>query len=274
MKHSLLLVGKNKATIDDFFNQLNLEFALISCSMRYEDMDNHLELCKPDLFVICLGGEEQSELKRFAELYHKLVKKEIKIVFVGSEAECTAFSAATEIPADFTVLKPITIMEIGVKLSVYLKNLEKSKELAAQEEAKRLEELKAAEATKLEEANQNRRKHILVVDDEPIMLKTIQEQLIENYDVATAISGKIALKFLEKKGTDLILLDYEMPVENGAEIMAKIRENPQYDNIPIIFLTGVTDREKIRQVLALKPQGYILKPIDREKLLTTIAQHI
>lgn len=114
------------------------------------------------------------------------------------------------------------------------------------------------------------RKHILVIDDDPLMLKSIKNQLQENYDVATAINGKIALKFLSSKHTDLILLDYEMPVETGPDILKKIRDNSNAKDIPVIFLTGIMERDKIEKALSLKPQGYLLKPVDHTKLLETI----
>lgn len=102
------------------------------------------------------------------------------------------------------------------------------------------------------------------------MLKLIKEHLHEDYDIATAINGKLALKFLEKKRTDLIFLDYEMPDMNGPQVLEKIRENQELSDIPVVFLTGISEREKIEKVLSMKPQGYVLKPIDREKLITTI----
>lgn len=120
------------------------------------------------------------------------------------------------------------------------------------------------------EPETSERKHILVVDDDPVMLKMLKEQLHDKYDVATAISGKIAMKFLERKKTDLILLDYEMPEESGPVVMEKIRAKDSSKDIPIVFLTGVSEREKITEALALKPQSYLLKPIDREKLLKVI----
>ena len=115
------------------------------------------------------------------------------------------------------------------------------------------------------------RKHILVVDDDPIMLKMIKEHLHDDYDIATAINGKIAMKFLENKSTDLILLDYEMPGENGPAVLEKIREKKSLDGIPVVFLTGVSERGKIQEALALKPQNYLLKPIDRDKLIEIIS---
>lgn len=106
------------------------------------------------------------------------------------------------------------------------------------------------------------------------MLKMLKEQLREDYDVATAVSGKIAMKFLERKKTNLILLDYEMPEENGPAVLEKLRANDATKDVPVIFLTGVSEREKIQEALALKPQSYLLKPVDREKLLNAITKFV
>ncbi len=114
------------------------------------------------------------------------------------------------------------------------------------------------------------RGHVLVVDDDPRMLRLIKEELRDKYDVATAINGKLAMKFLENKHTDLILLDYEMPVENGPMVLRKLRDREETRNIPVIFLTGINDKDKIQTALAMKPQGYILKPIDLKKLYAAI----
>ncbi len=119
-------------------------------------------------------------------------------------------------------------------------------------------------------AGKNGKKHILVVDDDPLMLRVIKRHLGDEYEVATAISGAVALKFLEKKATNLILLDYEMPGEKGPDILKKIRTDERLRNVPVVFLTGVGDSTKIQKVLGMKIQGYLLKPIDREKFLTTV----
>lgn len=120
----------------------------------------------------------------------------------------------------------------------------------------------------------SRRKHILVVDDDFRMLKLIKRYLEDSYDVATAVNGKVALKFLQSKMTNLILLDYEMPGENGPVVLEKLRANPATRNIPVVFLTGINDTKKIMQVLALKPQGYLLKPIEHDKLISEIQKVI
>lgn len=124
------------------------------------------------------------------------------------------------------------------------------------------------------EAGTTRRKHVLVVDDDSMMLKLMKEYLHEKYDVATALNGKIALKFLERKQTDLILLDYEMPGENGPAVLEQLRSSVDTRDIPVIFLTGVTEGRKIQEALALKPQSYLLKPIQRGSLLEAIRKVI
>lgn len=124
------------------------------------------------------------------------------------------------------------------------------------------------------EAGTTRRKHVLVVDDDSMMLKLMKEYLHEKYDVATALNGKIALKFLERKQTDLILLDYEMPGENGPAVLEQLRSSADTRDIPVIFLTGVTEGRKIQEALALKPQSYLLKPIQRGSLLEAIKKVI
>lgn len=116
------------------------------------------------------------------------------------------------------------------------------------------------------------RRHVLVVDDDSSMLRMIKDILGDRYDVAAAINGKVALKFLESRRTDLILLDYEMPGQSGAEVYEKILQNPALRHIPVIFLTGVSDRERIAAVLAMRPRGYLLKPIDSERLKKTVEE--
>lgn len=110
------------------------------------------------------------------------------------------------------------------------------------------------------------------MDDDYRILKIVKDYLHDKYDIATAPNGILARRFLKTKTTDLILLDYQMPDEDGPAVLSLLRKDPLTMFIPVIFLTGVTDRQKIAKALVLKPQGYLLKPIDRNKLLEMIAK--
>ena len=80
-------------------------------------------------------------------------------------------------------------------------------------------------------------------------------------------SGLQAIKWLGKNKADLILLDYEMPVTSGPQVLEMLRSDDETRSIPVIFLTGRSDKESVMSVLALKPEGYLLKNIEKEELL-------
>lgn len=119
-----------------------------------------------------------------------------------------------------------------------------------------------------------RRKRILVIDDDIRMLRVVKQHLEAEYDIATAIKGSLAIRFLRENKVDLILLDYEMPEEKGPDVLRKIREIAGAKDTPVLFLTGSAERKKIKAALELKPQGYLLKPIQQDVLLSRIKQII
>ncbi|MBP5151319.1 MAG: response regulator [Lachnospiraceae bacterium] len=117
-----------------------------------------------------------------------------------------------------------------------------------------------------------RRKNILIVDDDKDMLKMLRMFLADDYQVTIVDSGKLALEYIVKHTPDLILLDYMMPLFDGPHVLEIIRKREESKNVPVIFLTSVTDRDKIMQCLQLKPQGYLIKPTSREDLLKRVRE--
>ena len=119
------------------------------------------------------------------------------------------------------------------------------------------------------DAKKNRRKHILVVDDSGIMLTTIKEWLSDKYRVSLVNSAMNAITFLSTRTPDLILLDYEMPACTGAQFLEMLRTDSGND-IPVIFLTGHNEPETVKKVIALRPVGYLLKSLPKEKIVSMI----
>ncbi|MCR5008274.1 MAG: response regulator [Oribacterium sp.] len=111
------------------------------------------------------------------------------------------------------------------------------------------------------------KKHLLVVDDDPQYLSLVRQWLKEDYKVSMVNSGLQAIKFLEKNKVDLVLLDYEMPVTSGAQVLGMLRNDGRTERIPVFFLTGKSDKDSVMDVMSLKPEGYILKSIQRDELL-------
>ena len=118
----------------------------------------------------------------------------------------------------------------------------------------------------------NREQTILVVDDDAMMIRSIREMLQEKYDVIAAMVGEKALQLVEKKKPDLVLLDYAMPGMDGKRVFERILEMEYRKDTPVVFMTAVSDRKKIIEVLQHKPAGYVLKPPDKDKLMEKIEE--
>lgn len=108
-------------------------------------------------------------------------------------------------------------------------------------------------------SEENRKKKILVVDDSDLMRKNMINLLGDDYEVTESNSSISAIKTLAFNRPDLILLDYEMPVCDGKQTLEMIRMDQEIADIPVVFLTGRGDAESVRNVMALKPRGYLLK---------------
>ena len=85
-----------------------------------------------------------------------------------------------------------------------------------------------------------------------------------------ATSGVQAMSVIGRQHPDLILLDYAMPVYNGKKIFEVLKMSDETKDIPVIFLTGVSEHSKVEEIIELKPEGYLLKPPDRDKLFEMI----
>ena len=115
-----------------------------------------------------------------------------------------------------------------------------------------------------------KKKTILLCDDDGTFLKMVKGWLSDKYRVTIVTSGAQALMYIADNRPDLILLDYDMPVTSGPQVLEMIRSETKVDKIPVMFLTGKGDRESVLKVLSLKPDGYLLKSIERSKLIAAV----
>lgn len=114
------------------------------------------------------------------------------------------------------------------------------------------------------------RKCILAVDDTAIVLTRISDTLRNDYKVVTLNSGVRALKYLQQEKPDLILLDIQMAQKDGIETLKEIRAMNGREDIPVIMLTGVEDKDYVLKSVRLGICDYILKPFSSEDLIKRI----
>ena len=114
----------------------------------------------------------------------------------------------------------------------------------------------------LKRGHLGKRRKILVVDDSEFVLRAMEELLGKDYEVLLAKSGLSTIRAITLNRPDLVLLDYEMPICDGSQVLEMIRAEEDFSNIPVIFLTSRVDKESIKKVLTLKPAGYLSKSLD------------
>lgn len=207
------------------------------------EMDIHMiSEQKNNYEAIFLYTESDTDVKAKEVIYirDKAIEENIPVFYLGDDAE----DVKKIIPEH--VLKSVFKRPIDVKVT-----------------AKIVDEY-------IKDYGKQVKKKVLVVDDSGAMLRNVKGWLGEKYNVILANSGTMAIKYLATDRPDLVLLDYEMPVIDGRQVLEMIRTENEFRDIPVIFLTSKNDRESILKVMELKPEGYLLKTMEPERIVEEV----
>lgn len=116
---------------------------------------------------------------------------------------------------------------------------------------------------------------ILVVDDQPANIQVLGNVLGKlGHEIIPAADGPTALKRLAMRLPDLILLDLLMPGMDGCEVCQRLRENPEWRDIPVIFLSAADDKDFIVRALEAGGVDYITKPFNQAELISRVRTHL
>jgi CheY-like chemotaxis protein len=110
-------------------------------------------------------------------------------------------------------------------------------------------------------------KKVLVVDDNPVSRELVRE-VLENTDqyVLEAGNGEEALEMIFGEKPDIVLLDIQLPVFDGYEVLHRIRKDPHYRDLPVIALTAYAMQQDCEKALASGFNAFVTKPIDASAL--------
>jgi CheY-like chemotaxis protein len=130
--------------------------------------------------------------------------------------------------------------------------------------------------------SENTRRKILVVDDEPSIVKYLDALLRDNgYETLTAANGNEAMERTRSDRPDLICLDITMPEKSGIRFYRELKEDPELASIPVVIVTAVSgyggDPEPFKNFLNTRrqippPEEFISKPIDRDAFLEVLGR--
>ncbi len=116
---------------------------------------------------------------------------------------------------------------------------------------------------------------ILVVDDTSNNLRLLMDILVEqNYEVRLASNGSIALQSIQSSPPDLLLLDIIMPEMDGYEVCRRLKEDPQTQDIPVIFISALNELFDKVKAFSLGGVDYITKPFQTEEVLARVKTHL
>ena len=120
---------------------------------------------------------------------------------------------------------------------------------------------------------ENKKATILVVDDDKSNIDLILN-ILPHYDLITCLDGKTALKMVQQEDIDLILLDVVMPEMDGYEVCSILKVNPDFSNIPVMFLSAKDSIENINKGFNLGAVDYVTKPFNPTELKSRIKTHL
>lgn len=274
MKYKILLNGRNGGLVSDFIQHTDAFFDTLSTSECWQDIIGHFKVFQPDAYVCFVEREYERTINTINRLKEDSDYNGAAIFIISDAETCNSIEATSRYTANVVIRRPVTPDNLMLRITRYFDELNEAKERAeARVAARKAEE--AAKQAALEEAAaklaaSSEKKHILIVDDDRNVLKLVKAGLGDKYEITAMINGVMVDKLIDTKKVDLIILDYEMPIETGADIFRRLKKNPKAAHIPVCFLTGVSEREKILEVMSLKPHSYLLKPIDMDMLASTI----
>lgn len=235
----LIVMEKNSLFVRSAMEQ----FKELDYNVVLEDLDVQKISKLKDSFealILYMESDGQDKTQDIVFLRDKAVEEDIPIFYMGDEAEALKKLIPDHV-LQHVFQRPIDIKQVVQKIDEYIKNY-----------------------------GRHVKKKILVVDDSGAMLRNVKGWLENDYQVILANSGAMAIKYLATNRPDLVLLDYEMPVVDGSQVLEMIRTETEFSDVPVIFLTSKNDKDSILKVMALKPEGYLLKTMEPERIVQEI----
>jgi DNA-binding response OmpR family regulator len=116
---------------------------------------------------------------------------------------------------------------------------------------------------------------ILAVDDTPASLRLLTDLLQdEGYEVRSAIGGELALHAALSNPPELVLLDIRMPGMDGYEVCRRLKADPATRDVPVIFVSAVTETDEKVQGFGLGAVDFVTKPYQRDELMARVRTHL
>lgn len=242
MKKNILIISDSQTYLMGNIKTLlqNEDYEVFSAGFEVQNIFENLK--EPEAMMVYVEEDFEEHIQEMIYISDRSIESNTPIFLLGDEQDINALKeviTGAKIPLSFN--RPIDVKEVVSKVNEYIRNNGKSN-----------------------------KKKILVVDDSGAVLRNVKGWLEDKYQLTLANSGATAIKSLSLNKPDLILLDYEMPIVDGSQVLQMIRAEQDFCDIPVIFLTSKGDRDSVMKVMALKPEGYLLKTLPSADIIASI----
>ncbi|MBI5265725.1 MAG: response regulator [candidate division Zixibacteria bacterium] len=199
---------------------------------------NQIFTADPDIHVVVLevAGKSAGSLQFLREFKSDRRRSMIPVVAVGRELDTETVKAFVELHIDDIAALPLD---------------------------------KDHFRSRAQKLCEERRPTILVVDDEPAIRELLEEELKwERFRILTATSADEAIALVADTRVDLVVSDVAMPGKSGHDLLTFLKKN--HPHLPVIIITGFSDREMLKKLMALGADGFFTKPFHNNELITTV----
>lgn len=243
----ILLIGKFDSVFQTLNDELTKKYMVQVSIDNLKIIQDMIKLNTPDIIVMSLREMEQEDVTEMLETFKEAPNK-VAVICVGTTFEHERVKSYYDHMQFYSITYPYERLAV----------------------TKCIEQIARARGDGGNDGEAPRKRSVLLIDDNPTQLRAINSILCDHFEVHMATSGVRALTMILDEVPDIIFLDYEMPHYNGVQTMQMIRELPMSKKVPIVFLTGMKDKEHFESVLELRPDGYLLKPVSKKRLLEMI----
>ncbi len=243
------------------------------CSMKNaEDVSHMIRMFRPDMVVVFISCYQNISSKLFYIL--TIVHPAIPIITIGKKEDTMQYEmlySKTQYTHLYRPIKNRDIMKcIADRLHITEDENAEHKDISdisnyIENEDKIKNKTDIWDEAELDnEADADKRKHILLVDNDDEIYNNMKSIIGDRYRVSVAGTELQAMRMLEKDRPDMMFLSYEMPLCEGRIMLEMIRSDEELRKLPVVFLTKIVEKRNIASIIRLKPAGCILKPLDKE----------
>lgn len=242
------------------------------CSMKNaEDVSHMIRMFRPDMVVVFISCYQNISSKLFYIL--TIVHAAIPIITIGKKEDTMQYEmlySKTQYTHLYRPIKNRDIMKcIADRLHITEDENAEHKDISdisnyIENEDKIKNKTDTWDDAELDnEADVDKRKHILLVDNDDEIYNNMKSIIGDRYRVSVAGTELQAMRMLEKDRPDMMFLSYEMPLCEGRIMLEMIRSDEELRKLPVVFLTKIAEKRNIASIIRLKPAGCILKPLDK-----------